>query len=190
MVQYPVVYVGGIAGVGKTFLIEALRKTHLSMCYELKTVSRIMLALNDGKNLQLLNPERLRFLSEVALEQIIFNDRNSTKGLIIDGHYARVVKHGHEYAISLRGKCLSAIDHFLFLRDSALEILERRKNDAVRKRNIAREEIVRDLAIELAYANLYASRFNKKLYIFGSSARLDVVRHLTVILPKERAAIC
>lgn len=161
-----VVYVGGIKGVGKSTLFSKLLAHSLviDMGYERAKVAEKMFELLQIRgvikqyeeletiNIELQNEVRLNAFKEILKNQ---------KSLLFDGHYAISSPYGYSYGIPL--EVAKKIDYFILLYNSPRVILERRRKDAFRKRELDLLKIELDLRVEEAFARFYAEITGKTL---------------------------
>lgn len=155
-----IVYIGGVRGVGKSTLFSNLSFHYpmISLSYEKVKISEKMLELLQRKKLirkyEELETVNMKAKDDARLDSFKETLKNQ-KNLLFDGHYAVASSCGYSYGIPL--EVIKNIDYFVLLYHDPRVILERRKKDASKKRNLNLYEIELDLKIEKTFANFYAN---------------------------------
>lgn len=154
-----IIYIGGIKGVGKTTLLSKVFEDSLIKSkYKRVKIAEKMFEIGKAKGLiksyEELEKMDIEKQTEIRLEafQRIMKEEGN---LVFDGHYAISSSHGYFYGIPLEG--IKKINYYLLLYHDPTVILERRKNDISKKRELNLKKIELDLKVEEAYAEFYSA---------------------------------
>lgn len=167
MIRMVIVYVGGIKGVGKSFIFRKIfsQLETNDLSYERAKVAEAMFELlrqqgliRDYNELDTIGSEIRNKVRLQAFQEILMNAKQD---LIFDGHYSIPTVFGYEYGIPL--EIIKEIGYLVLLYNTPEVVLNRRGEDKSKRREADVEKGKLDLAVEEAFAQFYASRFGKKI---------------------------
>lgn len=161
-----VVYIGGIKGVGKSTVFFKLlaHPSIIDLHYKRAKIAEKMFEMLQARRLikryEELETINIELKKEIRLR--VFQEVLKKEGnLIFDGHYAISSSYGYSYGIPL--EMVGKIDYFVLLHHNPKVILERRKKDTSKERDLSLKKIELDLILEEALAKFYASITGKTL---------------------------
>lgn len=174
------IFLGGVPGVGKSYLMDQLKKAGDLNGFEIINVGSIM--FNIARDLELVDDrDQMRDLDretqlglQMEASQFI-SDQYLDQGIdvILDSHLQVLTKRGYMGTLSIWTSMSIDIDYIIVIEADPESIRERRGKDTSRKRNVNLEEIQKHQEANRVTAFSYTTISNTIIQIVDNSQGLE-----------------
>ena len=172
----PVICVGGVAGVGKSTIIDEARDRLEAEEYNVYSVGTFMFEEAERRGL-VEDRDQMRFLDESVQDQLkdyavgqLIERSEAGENIVLDSHYVIPTPDGYLPGLPDEDLERIGVDAYVLLFADPQVISERRVSDPSRQRDMdPLDEIARDQYRESEKAHDVAARTNVPLYVIDTT---------------------
>ncbi len=153
----------GVKGIGKTYLINRLKKVDDSFLYFTGSSMIRKVVGEEFPNFDAFTQERKEIFRDIVIKRFEEIQKRKGKNLVIDGHMTLYNIHKKTIESVVRKSDIDFYDHYILLHPTPELVYQRRLGDKLKQRILDREIIRQEIRREKEKVEEICAEYNKTL---------------------------